>query len=61
MINNIHLMPDAIINSNANNDPKVYFAFLGAIALRKYVRTLFECGIDTITKAIKFMPTLPHP
>ncbi len=31
------------------------------IALRIYVSTLFECGIDTIAKAIKFIPPLPHP
>lgn len=31
------------------------------IALRKHVRTVFECGIDTATKVIKFIPSLPHP
>jgi len=33
----------------------------GAIALRIYVRTLIECSIDTLTKAIKLIPTLSHP
>ncbi len=31
------------------------------IALRIYVRTILKSGIDTITKAIKFIPPLPHP
>jgi hypothetical protein len=31
------------------------------IALRKHVRTVFKCGIDTATKIIKFIPSLPHP
>ncbi|MDZ4877361.1 MAG: hypothetical protein CLLPBCKN_006796 [Chroococcidiopsis cubana SAG 39.79] len=31
------------------------------IALRIYIRTLFESSIDTITKTIKFIPPLPHP
>jgi hypothetical protein len=26
-----------------------------------YVRTVFESGIDTLTKGIKFIPALPHP
>jgi hypothetical protein len=35
--------------------------YIADIALRKYVRTIFKSGIDTITKAIKFIPSLPHP
>ena len=35
--------------------------FPDGIALRKYIRTMFECGIDTIATAIKFIPSLPHP
>ncbi len=31
------------------------------IALREHVRTLLESGIDTIAKALKFIPALPHP
>jgi len=31
------------------------------IALRKYVKTLMECGIDTLTEAIKVLPPLSHP
>ncbi len=33
----------------------------GIIALRKHVGTMFKCGINTIVKAIKFVPPLPHP
>ena len=31
------------------------------IALRKQIRTVFKCGIDTIMKAVKFVPSLPPP
>ena len=30
-------------------------------ALRKQIRTVFKCGIDTIMKAVKFVPSLPPP
>jgi hypothetical protein len=33
----------------------------GDIALRKNVRTLLKCGIDTIAEAIKLIPPLLHP
>jgi NB-ARC domain len=33
----------------------------GGVALRIYVRTFFEGSIHTLTKAIKFSPSLPHP
>ena len=31
------------------------------IALRKYIRTMFKCSIDTIMKVVKFVPPLSHP
>ncbi len=31
------------------------------IALSMHVRTVFESGIDTISEAIKFIPSLLHP
>ena len=31
------------------------------IVLRKHVGTMFKCGVNTIVKAIKFVPPLPHP
>ncbi len=36
-------------------------ALEGSIALRKYIRTMFKCSIDTIMKVVKFVPPLPHP
>jgi hypothetical protein len=34
---------------------------LAITALCIYVRTLFESGINTLAKAIEFIPSLPHP
>ena len=34
---------------------------LYGMALRIYVRTVFQGSIDTITKVIELIPTLPHP
>jgi len=35
--------------------------FWRSIALRIHLRTLLECGIYTITKVSKLIPSLPHP
>jgi len=35
--------------------------WIGAMALRIYVRTLIKGNINTLTKAIKLIPPLPHP
>lgn len=57
----IHLEQATLGHSSIETTDRYLYANPADIALRTCVRTVFESGINTITKALKYIQSLPYP